>query len=141
MVLGITHPSAGSFSWFGKQLTKETLMRVGATLETPNFYPYLSAENNLRITAEIKNVPFHSCEEVLKMVQLFERRKDAFRSLSLGMKQRLAIASALISKPEILLLDEPTNGLDPQGLADVRQLIGKIAAGDTTIILASHLLY
>lgn len=140
MLLGVTHPSSGTFSWFGKPLAKESLLRIGAILETPNFYPYLSAENNLRVVVEIKKAPHTSSEEVLKMVHLYERRKDPFKSFSLGMKQRLAIASALINKPEILILDEPTNGLDPQGIADVRQLIGKIAADGTTIILASHLL-
>lgn len=140
MVLGVIHATSGHFRWFGREAVNESRKRIGAILETPNFYPYLSGEENLRVAAAIKEAPESNIEPVLKRVGLHDRRRDAFRKYSLGMKQRLAIGSALLGEPEVLVLDEPTNGLDPQGIADVRRLIVDIGKEGRTIILASHLL-
>lgn len=140
MVLGVIKPDSGSFSWFGQQLNFDTKKRVGAILETPNFYPYMSGVKNLEIVAVIKEIKKPKIEETLNTVGLGERGHSKFKSYSLGMKQRLAIASALLSEPEILVLDEPTNGLDPQGIAQIRELILEIASRGITIIIASHIL-
>ncbi|WP_341900015.1 ATP-binding cassette domain-containing protein [Fluviicola taffensis] len=142
MLLGILHPTSGSFSWFNNGTQDENRKRIGSLLETPNFYPYLNAYDNLKVVGIIKNVPNlqERINSVLEMVDLKERGKRPFRSYSLGMKQRLAVASALLSNPEVLVLDEPTNGLDPQGIAEMRQLIIDIAKEGKTIILASHIL-
>ncbi|XLS28052.1 ABC transporter ATP-binding protein [Flavobacteriaceae bacterium M23B6Z8] len=141
MVLNVVNPSAGNFHWFdGAISTHNALKKVGAIIERPNFYPYMTAEKNLRLVCRIKGVPFHKIEEKLELVGLLERKNSKFRTFSLGMKQRLAIASALLNDPEILILDEPTNGLDPQGIHQIREIIKKIAASGTTILLASHLL-
>ncbi len=140
MLLGVIKPTAGTFAWFENGQKDVNRKRIGAMLETPNFYPYLNAERNLRIVAKIKEVD--NAEEriakVLKDVNLYERRKSKFRTFSLGMKQRLAIASALLNDPEVLLLDEPTNGLDPQGIAEIRNLIQGISKQGKTILIASH---
>ncbi|MBA3649347.1 MAG: ATP-binding cassette domain-containing protein [Chitinophagales bacterium] len=140
IILGVIHASSGSFTWFEKPFSKEALLRIGALLEQPNIYPYLSAVNNLKISCDIKNIPYSGIDGVLQTVGLSNRRNDLFKNFSFGMKQRLAIASALLNQPEVLVLDEPTNGLDPQGIADVRNLIRSIALQGTTIILASHML-
>lgn len=140
MLLGIIGITEGSFNWLQLGNTDEARKRIGAILETPNFYPYLSAVDNLKIVCDIKEVNYERIDEVLRCVGLYERRKDAFRKYSLGMKQRLAIASALLNDPEVLILDEPTNGLDPVGIAEVRELILSVAAEGKTILLASHLL-
>jgi len=142
MLLGVIRPTSGSFSWFGNGSVDENRKRIGSLLETPNFYPYLTAHQNLEIVAKIKgmNNPTARIEEVLRQVDLFERKDTKFKTYSLGMKQRLAIASALLSDPEILVLDEPTNGLDPQGIAEIRELILHIATTGKTIIIASHIL-
>lgn len=142
MLMGILHPTQGSFSWFGNGQEDRNRLRIGCLLETPNFYPYLNAYDNLRVTATIKNMsnPKERIEEVLEYVDLKERGKRTFRTYSLGMKQRLAVASALLSDPEVLVLDEPTNGLDPEGIAEMRELILKIGSEGKTIILASHIL-
>jgi ABC-2 type transport system ATP-binding protein len=140
MLLGVLKPSSGGFTWFGKEPSAKIRRRIGAILETPCFYPYLSATRNLRIICQIKECPEESIDQVLKVVGLYERRNDPFKTFSLGMKQRLAIASALLADPEILILDEPTNGLDPQGIVEIRNIIRKIAQTGKTIILASHLL-
>lgn len=140
MVLGIIHPSSGSFSWFGKGSNDENRKRIGSILEHPIFYPYLSGEQNLKIAAKIKGIDESDIERVLKIVELYERRKSPAKTYSLGMKQRLSIGSALLGNPQVLVLDEPTNGLDPQGIAEVRGLITKVAQTGKTIILASHLL-
>lgn len=140
MVLDVIRPTAGSFSWFGQDTSRATKHRIGALLETPNFYPYLTARRNLEITADIKKVNHSRIAEVLHIVGLSERTHTTFKGFSLGMKQRLALASALLNDPEVLVLDEPTNGLDPEGIAEVRELILSIATQGKTIILASHLL-
>jgi len=140
ILLDIVKPNDGSYRWFGETPSHNNRKRIGATLEHPIFYPYLSAEKNLRIIARIKEKPFDDIDNILKVVDLYERKEDKFRTYSLGMKQRLAIASALIGKPEVLILDEPTNGLDPQGIAEIRNIVLRIANEGMTILLASHLL-
>ncbi len=140
MVLGVVNPTAGSFTWFGESDSHEMRKRIGAILETPCFYPYLSAAQNLRVVAEIKGVDTSRIDTVLERVGLITRKNDKFQTYSLGMKQRLAIASALLADPEVMILDEPTNGLDPTGIADIRELIISLANEGRTIILASHLL-
>ena len=142
MLLGVINPNQGTYSWFGNGTKDENRKRIGSLLETPNFYPYLTAEQNLGITAKIKEITDASSEieNVLKLVDLYERRNSKFKTFSLGMKQRLAIASALIGSPEVLVLDEPTNGLDPQGIAEIRDLIIEIGRNGKTIIIASHIL-
>jgi ABC-2 type transport system ATP-binding protein len=140
MILGLIQPNQGSFEWFGQPLSPAILKRIGSILETPLFYPYLNAIDNLKIIADIKETTYDEIPDLLRMTGLFERRHDAFRTYSLGMKQRLAIAAAMIGNPDVLILDEPTNGLDPQGIADIRAMILSIAKQGKTIILASHLL-
>lgn len=140
MLMGVVNPSAGSFTWFGEEATHHTRKKIGAVLEHPIFYPYLSGQKNLELNAMIKGANPKNISRVLETVELTERKDDKYRAYSLGMKQRLAIASALISDPIILILDEPTNGLDPMGIAEIREIIKKIAADGKTIILASHLL-
>lgn len=136
ILLDVIPPSAGTFSW-GDGLNRK---KIGSLLETPNFYSHLSAERNLKIAADIKQVPYSDIDRVLQFVSLLERKKSKFKTFSLGMKQRLAIASALLGKPEILILDEPTNGLDPQGIFEIRELIHTISNQGITIIIASHML-
>jgi len=140
MLLTSINPTSGSWQWFGNATPTEALMRIGATIERPNFYPYLNATQNLLITAKIKGVDVKNIDEKLNLVGLLERKKDKFATYSLGMKQRLAIASAMLNDPEVLILDEPTNGLDPMGIIQIREIILNIASTGTTIILASHLL-
>lgn len=141
VILNVVNKTSGSFSWFdGKLSTHQALKKVGAIIERPNFYPYMTAIQNLELVCKIKEIPFNRIEEKLKMVSLYERRNSKFRTYSLGMKQRLAIASALLNDPEILILDEPTNGLDPQGIHEIRQIIRDVSKNGTTILLASHLL-
>ncbi len=140
IVLGVINPDEGQFSWFGNKNSKEDRKRIGAILEQPLFYPYLTADKNLRIVARIKGIDTGDIDRVLKTVELYERRHSKFRTFSYGMKQRLAIAAALLGNPEVLIFDEPTNGLDPRGIAEIRELIIRIAEQGITIILASHLL-
>ena len=141
IILNVVNKTSGSFSWYdGNLTTHQALKKVGAIIERPNFYPYMTAIQNLELVCKIKGVPFTKIEEKLKTVNLYERRNSKFSTYSLGMKQRLAIASALLNDPEILILDEPTNGLDPQGIHEIRVLIKEIAQTGTTILLASHLL-
>jgi ABC-type multidrug transport system ATPase subunit len=140
ILLGILNATEGSFSWFGNGENNENRKRIGALLETPNFYPYLDAVKNLKIVSMIKKMDNadERIETVLKQVNLYDRRYSTFRTFSLGMKQRLAIASALLNNPEVLVLDEPTNGLDPQGIAEIRNLIVDVAKAGKTILIASH---
>lgn len=141
VVLNVVNKTAGHFQWFdGTVSTHEALKRVGAIIERPNFYPYMTAAQNLRLVCKIKGVSDTKIDEKLRLVELIDRKHSKFKTYSLGMKQRLAIASALLNDPEILILDEPTNGLDPQGIHQIRELIKTIATQGTTILLASHLL-
>lgn len=140
MLLGVTNPTGGDFSWFGMPSDNLARKKIGAVLEHPIFYPYLTGQKNLELNARIKEAPIENVAKVLDIVELTERRNDKYRTYSLGMKQRLAIASALLNDPVVLILDEPTNGLDPMGIAEIRELIKKIAADGKTILLASHLL-
>lgn len=141
IILNVVNRTSGDFSWFDGDLsTHEALKKVGAIIERPNFYPYMTATQNLKLICKIKGVSYDKIDEKLKTVNLYERRDSKFRTYSLGMKQRLAIASALLNDPEILILDEPTNGLDPQGIHEIRKIIKDIAKRGTTILLASHLL-
>ena len=141
IVLNVVNKTSGDFEWFGgKSNTHDALKKVGAIIERPNFYPYMTAKENLELVCKIKGTPFSKVDEKLELVGLLERKSDKFRTYSLGMKQRLAIASALLNDPEILILDEPTNGLDPQGIRQIRDIIKVIASQGTTILLASHLL-
>lgn len=141
IVLNVVNKTSGDFEWFGgKVATHDALKKVSAIIERPNFYPYMTAKENLELVCKIKGTPFSKVDEKLELVGLLERKNDKFRTYSLGMKQRLAIASALLNDPEILILDEPTNGLDPQGIRQIRDIIKVIASQGTTILLASHLL-
>ena len=142
MLLGVLQPNFGKYVWFDNGDKVENRFRIGSLLETPNFYPYLTAIDNLRIVGLIKRIDKleERIEYVLKVVALDNRPKTKFKQYSLGMKQRLAIAAALLSDPEVLVLDEPTNGLDPVGIVEVRRLIKELAAGGKTIVIASHIL-
>ncbi|KQW97386.1 ABC transporter ATP-binding protein [Flavobacterium sp. Root420] len=141
IVLSVVNRTSGDYRWFNGQMqTHEALKKVGAIIERPNFYPYMTAEENLKLVCKIKSINYAKINEKLDLVGLTERKDSRFSTFSLGMKQRLAIASALLNDPEILILDEPTNGLDPQGIHQIRDIIKKIASQGTTILLASHLL-
>ena len=141
IVLNVVNKTSGNFSWFGGDVsTHNALKKVGAIIERPNFYPYMTAKQNLELVCKIKGVATTQVQKTLDTVGLLDRQDDTFKGFSLGMKQRLAIASALLNSPEILILDEPTNGLDPQGIHQIRGIIQKIASQGTTILLASHLL-
>lgn len=141
IVLNVVNKTSGEYSWFGGSIpTHEALKKVGAIIERPNFYPYMTAKENLELVCKIKGIPSTKVNEKLELVGLLDRMNSKFSSFSLGMKQRLAIASALLNDPEILILDEPTNGLDPQGIHQIRDIIKLIASKGTTILLASHLL-
>lgn len=141
IILDVLKANSGNFSWFGEDTNKNCRNRIGSLLETPNFYHYLSAFDNLKITQEInKRGNEYSIEEALHIVRLTERKNYKFKTYSLGMKQRLAIAAALLGNPDVLVFDEPTNGLDPVGIVEIRELIKQLAQQGKTIIMASHLL-
>jgi ABC-type multidrug transport system ATPase subunit len=140
VLLDVLHPSGGSFTWFDGMEGEHVRHRIGALLETPNFYPYLNADQNLSIVASIKRVSNPPLDALLELVQLKDRRHSPYKTYSLGMKQRLALAACLVGDPDVLILDEPTNGLDPEGMVEVRHIIQRIAAQGKTIILASHIL-
>ena len=140
MSLGVVTPTHGKFNWFGEGDHYAIRKRIGAILEQPNFYPFLSARQNIVVHSRIKDIRKPDIEGLLKLVGLSERANDPFKTYSLGMKQRLAIASAMLADPEVLIFDEPTNGLDPLGIAEIRQLILDIRDMNKTIVLASHLL-
>ena len=140
IIMDILRPTGGSVSLFGKTPDADQRKRIGTLLETPNFYHYLSAVKNLEIAAAIKGVAKPDIEGVLHKVNLYERRDSKFQTYSLGMKQRLAIASCLLGNPEVMIFDEPTNGLDPVGIVEIRTLIKQVAAEGRTIIMASHML-
>jgi len=140
MLMGIVAPDSGTFSWFGQKPSPAVNRRIGALIETPNFYPYLSLEQNLKIVCRIKGIEEKDIPRVLSLVGLRERSHSRFATLSLGMKQRLALGSLLLGDPDVLVLDEPTNGLDPEGIAEVRNLIRQVAGTGKTILIASHIL-
>lgn len=140
VILDVIKKASGNYTWFGKPSCSESRKKIGAILEVPAFYPYLSARKNLKIISKIKESGLKRIDEVLDQVGLFDRADDPFRTYSLGMKQRLAIGAALLSNPPVLILDEPTNGLDPQGIAEIRKLILDVASHGKTILLASHIL-
>ncbi len=141
IALNVVNKTSGEYSWFGGTMeTHEALKKVGAIIERPNFYPYMTAKENLELVCKIKGINYAKVNEKLDLVGLVDRQNSKFSTFSLGMKQRLAIASALLNDPEILILDEPTNGLDPQGIHQIRDIIKQIASKGTTILLASHLL-
>ncbi|MCW3113896.1 MAG: ATP-binding cassette protein [Segetibacter sp.] len=140
IVMDVLKPTSGSFEFFGRPADSLLRKDIGTLLETPNFYHYLSGERNLAIAAEIKGKGREDIPAALEKVNLTERKASKFSTYSLGMKQRLAIASALLGNPTVLVFDEPTNGLDPVGIAEIRELIKRLAAEGKTIIMASHLL-
>ncbi|HEY0677564.1 MAG TPA: ATP-binding cassette domain-containing protein [Chitinophagaceae bacterium] len=140
IVMDVLKATHGSYRWFGEPPTEMHRRQIGTLLETPNFYHYLSGERNLRIAAEIKRHGLNDIPQVLKRVNLWQRKDSKFNTYSLGMKQRLAVASCLLGNPRVLVFDEPTNGLDPEGIAETRDLIRNLAKEGITIILASHLL-
>jgi len=140
IITGIVHAESGSFNWFGEEPFPAQRKRIGSLIEVPNFYPYLSLERNLRVIAAIKGIPDSDIPRVLTITGLIKRSKSNFDTLSLGMKQRLALAAVLLGDPDVLVLDEPANGLDPEGIAEVREIILNEAAKQKTIILASHIL-
>lgn len=141
MLLGLMRPSSGSCELLGKRPgTPEALARIGALVETPAFYPYLSGRDNLKVLARHAGVPDSRIGIALEQVELAGRGDDRFKTYSLGMKQRLGMAAALLKDPELLILDEPTNGLDPAGMAEMRQLIRRLGSGERTVLLSSHLM-
>ncbi|UCH14531.1 MAG: ATP-binding cassette domain-containing protein [Bacteroidales bacterium] len=140
IILDVINPTDGTFNWFRNFTRKENRQKIGSTLETPAFYPYLTGVQNLKIIADIKRINYDNIDKVLKDVGLYERKDYKYKTYSLGMKQRLAVASALLCDPKVMVLDEPTNGLDPQGIAEIREVIKDISKKGKTVILASHLL-
>ena len=140
IILGILEADNGSYEWFDGNWVSSPNLKIGAILETPNFVPNLNAVENLEIVAAIKGEQHPKIDSLLELVNLAHRKKSSFNTYSLGMKQRLAIAATLIGDPELVIFDEPTNGLDPQGIAEVRSVLTKIAASGRTVLLASHLL-
>lgn len=140
IVMDVLKATSGVYRWFGQPPSEQHRRNIGTLLETPNFYHYLSGQRNLRIAAEVKGHGLNDIEPVLKRVNLWQRKDSKFSTYSLGMKQRLAVASCLLGNPRVLVFDEPTNGLDPVGIAETRELIKNLAKEGITIILASHLL-
>ncbi|MCY4544006.1 MAG: ATP-binding cassette domain-containing protein [Gemmatimonadetes bacterium] len=143
MLLGLVRPSAGRFSLFGGSIThREALTQTGAVVEFPSFYPHLSGRDNLAYFQEVSGKSDAvELDKLLDKVGLAERGKDRFQTYSLGMKQRLGLAYVLLGNPELLILDEPTNGMDPDGMAEVRELIRSLGDGERTVLLSSHLLH
>ena len=143
MLLGLVKPTGGSFSLFGDSTShQDALHRVGAIVETPSFYPYLSGRDNLAYYQGITGRGDQKeLDDLLKNVGLADRAHSRFRTYSLGMKQRLGLAYALLGDPELLFLDEPTNGMDPAGMAEVREMIRGLGTGERTVLLSSHLLH
>jgi len=141
MLLGLIRPTSGSAQVVGRNPGEpEGLGRVGSLVESPAFYPYLSGRENLKVVADYAGLPFERVDAALDEVELLPRAKDKFATYSMGMKQRLAVAAALIKEPELMILDEPTNGLDPQGVVEMRTLIRRLGTGSRTVLLSSHLL-
>ncbi|OIJ28157.1 ABC transporter ATP-binding protein [Nocardioides luteus] len=141
MMLGLIRPTAGSARILGQPAGRpDVTARIGALIEGPGFYPYLSGRDNLRTLARYRRLPDTELDRVLELVDLTDRAKDAFKGYSLGMKQRLGVAAAMLGSPDLLVLDEPTNGLDPAGMADMRALVVSLAEAGQTVILSSHIL-
>ena len=140
IVTGIIRQDGGSYSWFGKRPEARQRKNIGSLIETPHFYPYLNLEKNLRIICDIKELTYQDIDRVLETANLSERKSSRFSTLSLGMKQRFGIAAALLGDPRVLVLDEPTNGLDPEGIAEVREVVTEQVKRGKTLILASHIL-
>ncbi|WP_067820343.1 ABC transporter ATP-binding protein [Nocardia inohanensis] len=141
MLVGLIRPSGGTATVLGQRPgVPDTLRRMGVLIEGPGFYPYLSGRDNLRVLAKYRVVGRDEVEQVLDRVKLTDRGDDEFRTYSLGMKQRLGVAATLLGHPDLLILDEPTNGLDPAGMAEMRELITGLAADGHTVVLSSHLL-
>ncbi len=140
VITGVIAPDAGSFRWFGREHYAGMRKTIGSLIEVPNFYHYLDLVRNLSIVARIKNKPLNDIERVLRLMNLWDRRKSRFDTLSLGMKQRLAFSAVLLGDPSVLVLDEPANGLDPEGIAEMRDIILQEKKKQKTIILASHIL-
>ncbi len=151
MLLGLVWPTSGDITVFGRSFASEAwrqaaLRRIGAVVEQPTFYPYLNARENLRGIATFAGLSFSDATNAritwaLEQVGLAARAHDTYRKYSLGMKQRLGIAAARLTDPELVILDEPTNGLDPAGISEVRALIARLAQRGVTVLLSSHLLY
>jgi ABC-2 type transport system ATP-binding protein len=140
IVMDVLKPTSGTYEIFGQSPTADQRKQIGTLLETPNFYHYLNAVENLKISAAIKGRGVDDIDRVLEVVDLAKRKNSKFSTYSLGMKQRLAIGAALLGNPDVLVFDEPTNGLDPVGIAEIRELIKKLSKEGKTIIMASHLL-
>ena len=141
MLVGLIRPTAGTATVAGHGPGEPAgLARIGCLVENPAFYPYLSGRDNLRVIARYAGVPESSVDPALEEVDLLPRARDRFGTYSLGMRQRLGVAAALLKKPELLILDEPTNGLDPQGMVEMRELLRNVGQGDRTVLLSSHLL-
>jgi ABC-type multidrug transport system ATPase subunit len=140
IVLGAIQPSRGRYAWFDGHEPRFAPRRIGALLEAPAFYPSLSGAQNLQVIARIRGRPWHDIDDALSRAGLSARRHSPVQTYSLGMRQRLALAAALLGRPDVVVLDEPCNGLDPEGIAEVRNVIGRVVSGGTTVILASHVL-
>lgn len=140
MILSLINPDAGKINLFGNADLAENLKRTGVLLESATYYPNLSARRNLKISCKIKGVSEENIEEALDKVGLLVEKKNKVKNFSMGMKQRLNVASALLNEPDFLIFDEPTNGLDPQGIADMRKLLIELGESGKTILIASHLL-
>jgi ABC-2 type transport system ATP-binding protein len=141
MLLGLIKPTTGTALVAGHRPGHpDGLRKLGAIIETPAFYPYLSGWDNMRVVADYAGVPYDKIKPALDQVDLTPRAKDKFGTYSMGMKQRLGVAAALVKDPELLVLDEPTNGLDPQGMIDMRNLIVELGKGNRTVLISSHLL-
>lgn len=140
IVMDVLKASGGTYAWMGEEGNAAQRKKIGTLLETPNFYHYLSGEKNLKIAARIKGRGEEDIDKVLQIVNLHQRKDSKFSTYSLGMKQRLAIGAALLGNPDILVFDEPTNGLDPAGIAEIRELIKELNRNGKTIIMASHIL-
>jgi ABC-2 type transport system ATP-binding protein len=140
IITGIIRQDSGTFNWFGENPDPGQRKSIGSLIETPHFYPYLNLVKNLRIICDIKGIGYGDIDRVLETARLSERSRSRFSTLSLGMKQRLGIAAALLGDPKVLVLDEPTNGLDPEGIAEVREIVIDQVRSGKTLILASHIL-
>lgn len=141
MLVGLIRPSAGQARVLGKPPgSPDSLARVGAMIEAPGFYPFLSGRDNLRVMARHAGVPEKRLDAVLEQVGLADRADDPFGTYSMGMKQRLGLAAALLKDPELLILDEPTSGLDPEGIAEMRDFVRQLTQGERTVFLSSHLM-